>query len=440
VRLWEILKIAADGVRRTPLRVALTALGVAIACGSLVCLVAFALGLQSNAETPFRKLDLLSRIDVGVKGAALERRGTARDAPPPDAPLLDEAALDRIRALPGVELAYPETMLAGVEIAFEGKTQRTLATGLPREAAKLPFVRDLLVAGEYFGVGGANEVLLGRGLARNLGFEKPEDALGKTVSLTASGLSPSAALTFTFERRQVELRVAGVVDPMGFGFGPAADAMILPLDLLRDLPGIRLDAAMQQLRGGRAEVSDGYARVVVRVSRPSDAAPVEEKIRALGYETRTLLTQLTEMRTFFVVIDLLLAAVGTVALVVAGLGIINTLLMAVLERTREIGTLKALGASDGDVRTLFLAEAALVGLLGGAGGLALGVAVSRLIDFGVNQYARRQGIEQAIAVFQFPSWLFLGAVAFAVAVSVASGVYPASHAARIDPIRALRGE
>lgn len=408
MRLWQLLLLAAQGVRRTPLRVTLTALGVAIASGSLVSLVAFAIGLQSNAETPFRKLDLLSRIEVGAKGTNPGARGGGRDAPPPDAALLDDAVLARFRGIPGVELAYPETLLGGIEIAREGKSRRTFVTGLPREAGRLAFVADLIVAGSYFGADGGAEALLGSSLVRDLGFEKPEDAVGQTVTLIASGLSPSVARSFAFERRQLELRIAGVVDPVGWGIGPGAEAAILPLDLVRDLPGIRFESALQQLRGGRAEVRDGYSRVVVRVGRPSDAPVVEEKIRAMGFETMTMLTRLEELRTFFVVVDLLLAAVGTVALVVAGLGIINTLLMAVLERKREIGAYKALGATDGDVRTIFLAEAALVGLLGGAGGLVLGRVVSALIELGVNQYARRQGIDQLIAVFQFPPWLLGG--------------------------------
>jgi putative ABC transport system permease protein len=129
-----------------------------------------------------------------------------------------------------------------------------------------------------------------------------------------------------------------------------------------------------------------------------------------------------------------------VALVVAALGIINTLLMAVLERYREIGAYKALGASDGDIRLLFLAEAGLVGLLGGLGGLVLGRVVSLGLEVVVNAVARDHGIEGPVMVFAFPWPLLGGAVLFAVVVSVLAGVYPAGRAARIDPIRALRGE
>jgi putative ABC transport system permease protein len=197
---------------------------------------------------------------------------------------------------------------------------------------------------------------------------------------------------------------------------------------------------LERLLHGRGAGGTGYGRVVVRVGRPADLFGVEERLQAMGMHTQTLLGQLKEMRTAFVIIDCTLAAVGGVALVVAALGIINTLLMAVLERYREIGAYKALGASDGDIRLLFLAEAGLVGLLGGLGGLLLGRVVSLLLEVVVNAIARNQGIEGQVMVFAFPWPLLASAVLFAVLVSVLAGVYPAGRAARIDPIRALRGE
>jgi putative ABC transport system permease protein len=191
---------------------------------------------------------------------------------------------------------------------------------------------------------------------------------------------------------------------------------------------------------GRKDPSAGLPRVVVRVGRPGDLFLVEDQLKNMGYSTTTLLGNIRQMRTAFLIMDFVLTSVGSVALVVAGLGIINTLLMAVLERYREIGTYKALGASNGDIRLLFLTEAGLVGLLGGLGGLALGWVVSMILQLAVNAYARGQGVDQQVVAFAFPWYLLGGAVLFAVAVSVLAGVYPASRAARVDPIRALRGE
>ena len=110
-----------------------------------------------------------------------------------------------------------------------------------------------------------------------------------------------------------------------------------------------------------------------------------------------------------------------------------------LERYQEIGIYKAIGASDHDVRILFLTEAALVGLAGGLGGLILARLVSWILQWGVNAYAMRQGVTGPLVLFDFPFWLLTGAVLFATLVSILSGLYPASRAARVDPIRALRG-
>ena len=124
---------------------------------------------------------------------------------------------------------------------------------------------------------------------------------------------------------------------------------------------------------------------------------------------------------------------------VSSLGIVNTMVMSILERTREIGIMKAIGGSDRDVRGIFLVEAATIGLIGGVAGIVLGWGVGRLINIGANIYIERQG-GTAGDLFSLPWWLILGAMAFALVVSLVAGSYPARRAARLDPIQALRHE
>jgi putative ABC transport system permease protein len=214
----------------------------------------------------------------------------------------------------------------------------------------------------------------------------------------------------------------------------------LPQDVIKDLPGVQFDSALHWLRVGKPGLPPTYEHLVVRVKGPSELFEVEKQIKDMGFRAETLLARVKQIREAFLIMDLVLTAVGTVALIVAGLGIINTLLMAVLERYREIGAYKALGASDGDVRVIFLAEAGLVGLAGGLGGLGLGRVVAWIIEVVVNLIAHSRGIDEPIMAFAFPFYLLGGAVLFAIGVSLLSGVYPAMRAARVDPIQALRGE
>jgi ABC-type antimicrobial peptide transport system permease subunit len=165
---------------------------------------------------------------------------------------------------------------------------------------------------------------------------------------------------------------------------------------------------------------------------------IENQIKQLGYNTFSLLDATRNLRRFFAILDLFLGIFGSLALAVASLGIINTLVMSILERRREIGIMKAIGASDGDVQKLFFAEAGAMGIFGGAVGVWLGWIIGRAINFGTRVYMQRQQQFTPDDVWLVPLWLVLGAIGFSVIVSLLAGLYPAARAARLDPVQALR--
>ncbi len=434
LRIWELMSLAVQGVFRARLRSGLTILGVSIASGSLVCMIAFVLGFQQQLEAPARQLGMFNNIEVFAKSADDDDDDDHVQA------VLDDAAVEQFEAIEGVEFAYPDLRLSQVRITHNEDSATSYAIGLPREATLIGLFGDLIVEGQFFSLATRPEAVIGEQLAKDLGFAIPADAIGAPLSLESSGLEQASDDEFRLERREQSVTVTGIFRPPSFATSFGSKVVLLPLDVIRKLPGSELERTLRRLRTARTGSWHGYSQVIVRARRFSNVPTIEQAIQAQGFTTRTLSSQMQEAKVFFVFMEVLLAAVGTVALIVAGLGILNTLLMSVLQRIREIGIYKAVGASDGDLRLLFLTEAGLLGFFGGIGGLMLARIVAWAIQWGVQEYAIRQGVEGPVDVFEFPWWLLMSSVAYAVFVSVVSGLYPANRAAQVDPIQALRYE
>jgi putative ABC transport system permease protein len=182
-----------------------------------------------------------------------------------------------------------------------------------------------------------------------------------------------------------------------------------------------------------------YSMLTVRMVSATQAEAVEDAVKKMHFSAYSYLDATRSMRRFFAVLDMFLGIFGSLALAVASLAIVNTLVMAVLERRREIGIMKAIGASDSDVKRVFFAEAATMGFLGGVIGVVLGWLIGRAINLGANLYLQRLKMPPE-GLLMVPLWLALAAVLFAVLVSVVAGIYPAARAARLDPVEALRYE
>jgi putative ABC transport system permease protein len=271
--------------------------------------------------------------------------------------------------------------------------------------------------------------------------------VARDTTVPGSDKADSAGDTVSFSvvRREKPLRIVGIIENEPYaGITASSTARVfLPVALgerLRPaLPSSLRDLMQSRPSGNGTGGGETYSALIVRVDDPARVQPTQDALKNMGFRTFSLLDATKSLRRVFVIVDLFLAIFGSVALVVASLGIVNTLVMSVLERRREIGLLKALGASDADVKRLFFVEAGVMGALGGGLGVALGWAIGRAINFGTNIYLTRQELPHETIVL-LPLWLIAGAVGFAVAVSLAAGIYPAARAARLDPVQVLRYE
>jgi putative ABC transport system permease protein len=184
----------------------------------------------------------------------------------------------------------------------------------------------------------------------------------------------------------------------------------------------------------------GYDEILIRAQSLNDAAQIVDWLDSLGYEVKSLKVMLDMANRGMIILQTMLGSVGTLALFVASIGIANTMIMAVYERTKEIGVLKAVGAAPGQIRGLFVVEASLIGLLGGIVGTILGWLLGKGLNWLILEILRWQEINVTGTFFIVSWWLVVAALIFATLVGLVAGLYPAARAARLAPLDALRYE
>ena len=185
----------------------------------------------------------------------------------------------------------------------------------------------------------------------------------------------------------------------------------------------------------------GFDRVLVTADKLENVKTVTEAVGGTGLQAFSVMERVDRERFIYLLVFGGMTCIAVIALVVAALGIMNTMLIGVLERTREIGVLKAVGGRDGHILLMFLVEGALVGLLGGVLGLLLTWLASSPGDAWVRSMVNRQlAVKLEESLFAFPWWLVGGAPLFATVVTTLAAVLPALRASRINPVQALRHE
>ncbi len=478
MKFRDLTELASRNLREAALRNTLTTLGIAVGVASLVALLSLGVGLQQLVDRSIARAGLFDTISVrarqnvpfGQPGGERRNARNPADREPPRP--LDDAARREIAAMPNVLEVNPEVRFTA-EARREPRGQLVLVSGTAASSQSTGTFDGL--KGGFFSGPDAQEAIVQADLAKRLLEEgqQPETLVGQEVTLKfaqrealapAPGPSaeappgkpsrrprsqtpPNAALSpeeqamgFSIVPGEKKFRVVGVIPTTESG-GQAAfnnSSVYLPLAVAQGMEVVQGSDLREVIRATSTE-GRRYAALNVRATSPAAVAAIESGIARMGFAAFSLIDVTRNLRTLFAIFDMFFGIFGRLALIVASLGIINTLVMAILERRREIGVLKALGAANRDVRQLFFAEAGVMGLVGGALGVLLGWAIGRGIQFATAVYLKRQGINTP-SIWSVPWWLVAGAIAFAVLVSLVSGIYPASRAAQLDPVEALRYE
>ena len=476
MKAYDLAELAVRNLKESVLRNSLTTVGISVGVASLVAMLSLGIGLQQLATRRLVKSGLFDTVVVTSRRDLRDfnRGDDANSGPSPaESPALDEPARQQIEKLPNVVEAYPDLRFI-TSFTYEDKPHLTMVAGVPASYKTNDAFEGM--QGAFFSAETSPEVILQKTFAAELlgktakpGTDEAPVAqlaaplLGKEMTmryaervtapapaapagvagtkarlqLPADGDSDQAA-TYSIVSRELKLKIVGVtdLDPDSMR-GPVRARVLLPLKLIESLHVVQ-PTALRDTTQAASKVPT-YSNLSVRVKNPARIQQVEDAVKKMGFNTFSMLDATRSLRRFFAVLDLFLGIFGSLALAVASIGIVNTLVMAILERRREIGIMKAIGASDGDVKRLFFAEAGVMGALGGALGVSLGWTIGRVINAGTNVYLKRQELAPE-QIWFVPWWLVLGAILFAVLVSLGSGLYPAARAARLDPVQALRYE
>jgi len=412
---------AVRNLGRRPVRNILTAGGVLIGIITLVAMVSFGVGVQREVQRNFETIGL---ENLFVMPQFEESDGFDPFAQPEPRVPLTPGLVDQIAAMPDVVSVTPALSLPpgmDIDLALDGQSIPVrIVDGAPVPFRFGPPGRSTILAGSD-SIAQESGAVLVAGLADQLlaAGETYEDLIGRQVILTVT--LPRG------ESADFESVIAGVQD----GFATRS-----------------LDVGLQERVAMRAWwfddpgflERDGYDQLIVETTDLAAAPAVTAAIEELDLNVQSLEAILDVANQVLALLQALLGSVGALALLVAALGVANTMMMAIYERTREIGVLKALGASAGEIRRLFTMEAGMIGLIGGFLGLIVGTLLGRLIDWIAHRYLINEGVTGVGPLSVVPWWLAIGALIFAALIGIVAGLYPAARAACLDPVTALRHE
>jgi len=448
MRFFDGIMLVWRNLLRRKSRTFLTALGVAIGTAAIVGMIALAIGLKENAIKSFDNFQDLTVLDVYP--------GWRETAGPEQMIKLTEKSVAEIKKIPGVVGVMPQMGLyTNVEVQM-GRMVGDSMQVIGVDASEAENFGFELEEGSFLS-GAKNEAVISylvpdymyqkqRNSRKNKEeenyymdpfgedtFNKPRlDMVNKTLNLTLTRYTGEN----NFETRTFKVRVKGMLKEGKGQWGPT---IYLPMDLVQEM-NRWLGNTGSDTERNRGKNQAEYETLQVKVASRTEVQQVVDGIKALGYQTWSPMEAIEEINSFFNVVQLILGGIGAISLLVASIGIMNTMFMSILERTREIGIMKVLGATIPNIREMFLLESGLIGFLGGLSGLAVGYIFVTLVNMAPQSGLFDMTGEEIGKIAVIPPWLVAFALGFSIFIGVISGLLPAHRAAKISPLQALRQE
>jgi len=400
------VKLAIKNLRHRLSRSLLTLLGIAIGIMAIISLMALGEGMQQAVTGQLSSLSDVIIVTTGgnIYSAFTGGGGSTRE-------YFTQRDIAYVQRLQGVKSVSAQ--LAGTGVAeYNGKSTIVSLTGMDVNVMRLQYATQTFEAGGFLNEGDQNKILIGYGIAHNT-FDS-DVAVGDRIKINGE-----------------KFFVNGIFGQQGIG-GTSSDTIVL------------LSSRDFQRLTGQSNVSVIYLRIYNVNDAESIATSIQNQINAnhgkKDFATATTMTSILKtVQTVIGILQLVLVAIASIALVVASIGIMNTMLTSVMERTREIGIMKAIGATNTDIMSIFIIEGTLVSGIGGVIGILLGVFGSQGLTLILSGFMRMGGGSSSLTPIITVMSVVL-AVTVSLLVGVMSSLYPAWKAARMSPIEAVRYE
>ncbi len=402
--LKDFFRLAYRSARQRKLRSILTMLGIFIGIAAVVALISLSQGLKTAIGQQFLSLGS-DKLVVQAAGGGFGPPGTAVPTPLTD---VEKKAIEKVK---GVDVAVGR-LVRIVQLEYDDEQKYTYAVTMPKETEERALVMEAnnykIGVGKFFDKEKSREVVVGYDFANDF-FDKPLE------------------LRDTLLVQDTEFKVVGILQKSG---NPQQDStLVVPEQALRDVLNLDNEYDVVPLRVLASENLDAVAERVTKQLRKT--RDVEEGKEDFTVETPQQIIAVLD--NILLIIQGVLVGIAAISILVGGVGIMNTMYTAVVQRTKEIGIMKAVGARRREIQIMFLVEAGFLGLFGGVIGILIGVGIAKLVEF-----AALQQLGSVLIRADVTAELVVGMLLFAVFVGALSGVFPARQAASLNPVEAFR--